>query len=89
MTQSSEPRNLDSKIPTSPRRHDPLAIQTAIQEALRLAGYGELRCVEVECDGDAVTLSGRVPTYYLKQLAQNVILNVPGVEHVRNELHVC
>lgn len=79
------------EFPLSPRspRHDSLVIQDAIQEVLRLAGYGSLRCIQVECAGDAVTLSGRVPTYYLKQLAQNVVLDVPGIDIVRNELHVC
>lgn len=78
-----------SRTTEPPRRPDPRAIQAAVQEALHLAGYGELRRVVVECDGGAVTIAGGVPTYYLKQLAQNIALDVPGIERVRNELHVC
>ena len=89
MIATTAPRQFDLTTPRNPRHHNSQAIQAAIQEALLLTGYGELRRVEVECDGDAVTISGRVPTYYLKQLAQNAALDVPGIERFFNELVVC
>ena len=89
MTAATAPRQFELTEFRSPRPHHHQAIQAAVQEALHLAGYGELRRVQVECDGESVTISGRVPTYYLKQLAQNIALDVPGIEHIRNELDVC
>lgn len=71
------------------RREDSRAAQAAVQEALRLTGYRELRCLQVECSDNAVTISGRVPTYYLKQLAQCAVQEVPGIDRVHNEIHVC
>lgn len=89
MPAATAPRQFESMTFSSRRELDPQTIQAAIQEALHRAGYGELRRVQVKCDGEAVTISGRVPTYYLKQLAQHVALDVAGIERIRNELHVC
>lgn len=89
MTEATASQQFGSRTFQSMRRHDPQEAQAAIQQALHLAGYGELRRVGVECNGGAITISGRVPTYYLKQLAQNIALNVPGIGQVNNELHVC
>jgi len=33
-------------------------------------------------------LKGRVPSYYLKQVAQQTALSVPNVDQVRNDLEV-
>ncbi len=33
-------------------------------------------------------VSGRLPTFYLKQLVQETLLNLPGVEGVLNEVDV-
>jgi hypothetical protein len=33
-------------------------------------------------------LSGRLPTFYLKQLLQETVRHLPGVQHVRNEIDV-
>ena len=89
MLATSAARQIEPTILKSPRRQNPQAVQDAIQQALHLTGYGELRRVQVGCDGDAVTITGRVPTYYLKQLAQNVALEIPGIDNFRNELQVC
>lgn len=41
------------------------------------------------CFRDGVlSLRGRVPTYYLKQLAQTIGSSLEGVRQVSNELHV-
>ena len=44
--------------------------------------------MEVTTHARLVILSGRVPTYYLKQVAQGTALNVPGARHLRNDLDV-
>ena len=45
---------------------------------------------EIECDfADGVlTLSGRVPTFYLKQILQARLLGLDGVAQVRNQVDV-
>jgi osmotically-inducible protein OsmY len=44
--------------------------------------------VSIDHDGRTIYLSGRVPTFYLKQLVQEAVRHVPGVEHVRNLIEV-
>jgi osmotically-inducible protein OsmY len=60
----------------------------AIRRALDTTSHGWLHLVAVVTDGDVVVLRGRVPSFYLKQLAQAIVLAVPGVEGLRNELEV-
>lgn len=64
-------------------------IQSRICRALQAAGYLPLRNVRVAANGAEVSLCGRVPSYYMKQVAQTVALNVEGVSLLRNELTVC
>lgn len=85
---SAHPKSRAAAVSNS-RLFDTREAEAAIQSALSQTGYGELRRLQVECSPDAVTISGRVPTYYLKQLAQSVIQDVPGISRVRNEIHVC
>jgi hypothetical protein len=60
----------------------------AATEALRSSGYrplGGLRCQV--CDG-VVTVSGVVPSFHLKQLAQAAVLKLAAVRGVRNLVEV-
>jgi osmotically-inducible protein OsmY len=59
-----------------------------VARALRATGYPALRAVEVSAHGGLIVLHGRVPSYYLKQLAQAGALTVPGVQELRNDLEV-
>lgn len=59
-----------------------------ISRRLSSAGYHALRLIDCEyCDG-VVALRGRVPTYYLKQMAQSAVLTHPEVRTVLNLLEV-
>jgi len=55
-------------------------------EALRATGYVPLRDLGVMASQGTGVLCGRVPSYYLKQLAQSALLSVPGIDQVRNEI---
>ncbi len=63
-------------------------ILEAAQAALRRSAYTELRSVSCDFSGGVLTLRGRVPTYYLKQLAQVSVADVPGVVEIHNRLEV-
>jgi hypothetical protein len=58
------------------------------QAALRRSAYFELRNVSCDFSGGVLTLQGRVPTYYLKQLAQASVADVPGVVEIDNRVEV-
>jgi hypothetical protein len=47
-----------------------------------------LRRVECEFHDGLVVLRGRVPTYYVKQLAQSILLIDPAVEAIENLIEV-
>ena len=39
-------------------------------------------------DRGVIVLQGKVPSYYLKQMAQDTVMAVPGVEVLLNELQI-
>jgi len=51
-------------------------------------GYPQLKEIQCEADGDVMILSGVLKSFYLKQIAQTVAINVPGVSSVRNLIEV-
>lgn len=59
-----------------------------VREAIRNAGYLPLRNVSVVAHEGHVVLHGRLPTWYMKQLAQCAAMSVPGVESLSNEIVV-
>ena len=59
-----------------------------IRVALRRSGHAELRRVEVMTDGQRVTICGIVPTFYLKQLAQELARGASGGQKIDNQLEV-
>jgi osmotically-inducible protein OsmY len=65
-----------------------LCLGERVERALRATGYGPLRGIEVTVHARLIILGGRVPSYYLKQVAQTTALAVPGARHVRNDLDV-
>ena len=59
-----------------------------VERALRARGYRALHAVRISVRNRVVFLEGRVPSYYLKQLAQVTAMAVPGAHQIRNELDV-
>jgi osmotically-inducible protein OsmY len=59
-----------------------------VERALRATGYGFLRGIAVTVNAHLVILEGRVPTYHLKQIAQEAALSVPGARDLCNNLEV-
>ncbi|TWU16617.1 BON domain-containing protein [Allorhodopirellula heiligendammensis] len=69
------------------------AVEHSVRAALRRCGRRpimELRCDFSVSAGDhvTVTLSGRLPSFYLNQLAQELVRRVPGVDQVCNRVRV-
>lgn len=59
-----------------------------VERALRARGYWTLFAVRVLVDARVVILEGKVGSFFLKQLAQETALAVPGAHQIRNELDV-
>jgi osmotically-inducible protein OsmY len=49
---------------------------------------GRLSGLHIEQQGRSLLLSGQLPTFYLKQLVQEAVRHLPGVQHVHNDIDV-
>lgn len=74
-------QTIDGKIRTS-------TIHRMAEERLRDSGYLALRDVVCMAHQDMVSLHGRLPSYFLKQLAQEIAAGVEGVRRVINRIEV-
>jgi hypothetical protein len=58
-------------------------------EALTTSPLGQLRRLTVTADDTQVVITGRVSSYYLKQMAQEAIRPVLGQRTLFNRVEVC
>ena len=65
-----------------------LSLSERVERALRANGYPALRTIEVSVEDGRVVLKGRVPSYYMKQMAQAVTLAAAGMQELCNEVEV-
>lgn len=49
-------------------------IEAAVKDQLKRSGYYAVRRVSCEFDGNVLTLRGKVPSYYEKQIAQSLAM---------------
>ena len=49
---------------------------------------GRTHLLQIEAIGGSVVVSGRLPTYYLKQLLQEAVRAIPDVAHIDNRVDV-
>ena len=63
-------------------------LEDDLHHAFRTAGYAQLRHIGITHQIGCVTLRGRVPTYFLKQLAQSLASSLLGVQVVVNHIEV-
>jgi osmotically-inducible protein OsmY len=72
---------------TQPSKEKVLVLAEA-QSRLRKSHYRELDLVACEFYEGVLTLRGRVSTFYLKQLAQTLVLEMKSVGEINNRLEV-
>lgn len=63
-------------------------IQEVIEDRFWRSGYLALRDVSCQARDGEVHLRGRVPSYFLKQIAQEIAGGVEGVRQVINRIDV-
>jgi osmotically-inducible protein OsmY len=71
---------------------DAKAPQLSLEDRVRLTfdqlGYPQLNSIHCVAKGDQMLLTGELNSFYLKQVAQSVVVKIPGVRTVRNEIEV-
>lgn len=63
-------------------------LQAEVRKALWNSNYLELRNVVIHVHEGGVRLRGSTRSYHLKQIAQSLIKQVPGVKRVENNISV-
>jgi hypothetical protein len=63
-------------------------VQAEAQSRLRNSGYYALRVVSCDFHEGVLTLRGQVPSFYLKQVAQELVRRLGSAEEVNNHLVV-
>ena len=58
------------------------------EDALRNSPYAELRSILCELDRETLVLRGRVPSFYMKQMAQTIVAKLGIANEVVNLLEV-
>jgi osmotically-inducible protein OsmY len=59
-----------------------------VNKMLRETGYAALQRIRYHVADGIVELSGDVPSFYFKQIAQEVLLSLNHVQGIENRLHV-
>lgn len=84
-----EPAHTDLEtVPLLAESLDDLRLAERVQHALHASGHAVLRGARITVHARSVILAGRVPSYYLKQVAQTLALAVPGILQIENGLEV-
>ncbi len=59
-----------------------------LKQAMLQSPYFNGRELRLETDAGRVTLSGNVNSYFQKQMAQEALLKIDGVDKIENDLEV-
>jgi hypothetical protein len=87
----NHPPMANAQLAARPHEPPPLAarpLEELVHEALVLNPNVQSRNLRFEAAAGLVTLRGTVGTFYQKQLAQEALRRVDGVERIDNELEV-
>ena len=65
-------------------------VEDIVHRKLAESGYFSCPSRQIECEyhHGVLTLRGRVPSFYLKQVAQTVLKNTVGIERIDNQVDV-
>lgn len=64
------------------------SVLSLVQTRLQSVGYAELRKLTCEHDSGTLWVRGKLPNYYLKQLVQESLRQMEGVERIVNAVEV-
>ncbi len=80
--------NPASAEPATPARIAQRGLRESAERCLRRNPYLALRNVSCDCRDGVLVLRGCLPSYYLKQLAQEAVARLEGVGAVDNQIQV-
>ena len=76
-------------VPATAGLNPPTSLQAVAERGLRGSRYSALKHVACDYQGGVLVLRGCLPSYYLKQIAQEVVAQqAPGVGRLDNQIQV-
>jgi len=63
-------------------------LETSVRSSLQKTGYHQLRRLDVVVEDGQVRLSGRLPQFYLLQLAQQAVMKTEGVLNLDHGIEI-
>jgi osmotically-inducible protein OsmY len=63
-------------------------LESSVRTSLQKTGYHQLRRLDVVVEGGLVRLTGRLPQFYLLQLAQQAVMKTEGVLNLDNGIEI-
>lgn len=84
----SAPTHVEPGVDSSKSSSKDVRLRNSAKAAPRATGYGSLITIECDVHEGLVTLSGRVPSFYMKQVAQNAVMNLGNLNGIENRLCV-
>lgn len=63
-------------------------LENSVRSSLQQTGYQQLRRLDVAVEDGRVRISGRLPQFYLMQLAQQAVMKTQGVVNLENGIQV-
>ena len=79
--------NLSRHAALPPRREKAI-VELRAATRLQRSPYSDVRLVVCEFHEGMLCLRGRVRSYYLKQIAQTLVMELDGVDEIHNQLEV-
>ncbi len=76
------------ELPEATFASDDHQIRDRVQHVLQSSSYRPLQRIHCQVDSGVVMLHGRLPTFYLKQLAQSLVVKLGNVQAVNNAIEV-
>lgn len=64
------------------------SLKEAVKNRLKGSAYPSMRRLECEVDDGVLILSGRVPTFFEKQVAQETLAGLAGINQIINCVEV-
>jgi len=80
--------NPASAEPATPARTPHPGLPELAEGCLRRNPYPALKNVACDCRGGVLVLRGCLPSYYLKQVAQEAVVRLEGVQAIDNQIQV-
>lgn len=69
--------------------HSEIRLDEQVSTAIKGNPYLQSRKLRFETSGGNVRLHGQVTSWYQKQMAQEMLMRMEGIEQVENHLEVC